>query len=144
VRTMDEVLVAAESRPRFLTLLLGLFSGLALALAAVGIYGLMAYSVAERTHEIGIRMALGAKRGDVIRMIFGYGTQLVVAGMVIGLGGAVALTRLMASLLFGITATDPATFAGGAVILAAVALSACYIPARRATRVDPMVALRYE
>src|SRR5262249_14867595 len=135
VRTMDDVLVSAESRPRFLTLLLGLFSALALALAAVGVYGLMAHSVTERTRESGIRMAVGARRGDVLRMVFGYGTRLIVAGLVVGLGAAIVFTRLMVSLLFGVTATDPVTFASVAVVLALVALSACYVPARRATRV---------
>lgn len=144
MRTMDEVVARSESRPRFLTMLLGLFSALALILAAVGIYGLMAYSVTQRTNEIGIRMALGARPGDVKKMVLIHGMSLTGAGIVIGLGAAYGLTRLMASLLFGVTATDPATFAVIAVVLALAAMGACFIPAHRATKVDPMIALRYE
>jgi ABC-type antimicrobial peptide transport system permease subunit len=125
-------------------LLLVLFSVLALILAAVGIYGLMAYSVSQRTHEIGVRLAIGAQRRDVLRLVLRDGARLTFLGIALGIIAALALTRLMATLLFEVTPTDPATFAAVAILLAVVALAACYIPARRATRVDPMVALRYD
>jgi putative ABC transport system permease protein len=144
IRTMGEVVSTSTSRPRFNMLLLALFAAVALVLAAVGIYGVMAYSVNQRTHEIGIRMALGASGTDVMRLIVGQGMLLVLAGVGLGLIGAFFLTGLMSSLLFGVNATDPATFLSISLILAGVAFVACYIPARRATRVDPMVALRYE
>ncbi|MCI0404008.1 MAG: ABC transporter permease [Acidobacteria bacterium] len=144
VRTMEQLVANSVARPRFNMLLLGVFAAVALVLATVGIYGVMAYSVAQRTHEIGIRLALGAQRGDVVKLIVGSGLGLAVGGVVLGLAGAFALTRLLASLLFAVTPTDPGTFAGVAVLLMAVALLACWIPARRAMRVDPMVALRYE
>jgi len=144
VRTMDEVLALAEARPRFLTMLLGMFSGLALILAAVGIYGLMAYSVTQRTNEIGIRMALGAPRSQVLGLVLRHGMTLTSIGVVVGLGGAVLLTRLMSSLLFGVSTTDLSTFTAVPLTLGLVALGACLVPARRATRVDPIIALRYE
>jgi putative ABC transport system permease protein len=144
VRPMEAVVSASVSEARFNVLLLAIFASLALALAAVGIYGVMAYNVAQRTHEIGIRVALGARTGDVMSLIVGQGLLLTLAGIAIGATGAVALTRLMASLLFGVTATDPATYAGVSVLLALVALAATYIPARRALKVDPIVALRCE
>jgi putative ABC transport system permease protein len=144
VRTMNQVMADTLGRARFSTLLLGLFAGLATLLAAVGIFGVMNYSVTLRTREIGLRMALGAQRGQVLMMILRQGLLLTLVGIGIGLLGALALTRIMSSLLFGVGASDPMTFAGIAVLLAVVSLIACYIPARRATRVDPMIALRYE
>jgi putative ABC transport system permease protein len=144
LRPMTEVVGRSMVQPRFLSLLLAIFSGIALFLAAIGIYGVMAYSVAQRTQEIGVRMALGAQRSHVLRLVFGQGFLLLTIGTVIGLGGAFALTRWLQSLLFEIKPTDPMTYSGVVVLLAVVALLACYIPARRATRVDPLVALRYE
>ncbi len=144
VSTMEQLLAATLSRSRFTTLVLGVFAALALVLACVGIYGVVAYSVTQRTQEFGIRMALGAKRGDVFRLVLGQGTRLTFLGIGIGIVAALAVTRLMATLLFGISATDPLTFTAVALLLALVAIAACYIPARRATRVDPFVALRYE
>jgi putative ABC transport system permease protein len=144
VRTMEQLVANSVARPRFNTLLLGVFATVALVLAAVGIYGVMAYSVAQRTHEIGIRLALGARPGDVAKLVVGSGFVLAVGGVLLGLAGAFALTRLLASLLFATTPTDPATFVSVVGVLLAVALAACWVPARRAMRVDPMVALRYE
>jgi predicted permease len=144
VRLMEDVLSRAQARPRFLTLLLSLFSFVALAIATVGIYGVVSYSVARRTKEFGLRMVLGAQGRDVLGLVMKQGAGMVAIGIVAGLVIAFALTRLMASLLFGVTATDLPTFAGVTVLLFAVALAACYLPARRATRVDPIQTLRYE
>ncbi|HEX8091869.1 MAG TPA: ABC transporter permease [Blastocatellia bacterium] len=144
VRTMNQVMSDTLSRARFNTLLLGLFAGLATLLAAVGIFGVMNYSVTLRTHEIGIRVALGAPQGRVLMLILRQGLLLTLIGIGIGLAGALTLTRVLSGLLFGVGATDPATFAAIVPLLAVVSLIACYIPARRATKVDPMIALRYE
>jgi putative ABC transport system permease protein len=124
--------------------LIATFATLALALAAVGLFGVIAYSVAQRTHEIGIRRALGAANGRVIGMVLKQGIALASAGVVLGTGGALFLSRYLETLLFGLEPTDPVTFAGVAALLATVALAACYLPARRAARIDPLVALRYE
>jgi putative ABC transport system permease protein len=142
IDTMDHIVSEAIARQRFSMLLLGIFAGLALVLAAVGIYGVMSYSVAQRTHEIGIRMALGARRADVLQMTVKQGLKLVSAGMILGLAAAFLLTRVLASLLYGISATDPITFLGISLVLLAVAMLASYIPALRATKVDPIIALR--
>jgi putative ABC transport system permease protein len=144
VRTMESWLGESVARARFGTLLLAVFACLALLLAAVGIYGVMAYTVAQRQHEIGIRMALGAQTRDVLRMIVRQGMMMTLIGVALGLAGGLALTRVISGLLFGVSATDPLTFAGVATLLIAVSLVACLVPARRATRVDPMIALRYE
>jgi predicted permease len=144
VRTMEERVADAASGVRFNATLLGFFGFVALTLAAVGVYGVIAYSVAERTHEIGIRVALGASRRDVAEMVMTQGTLMTVAGLALGLAGAVFATRYLTSLLYGIAPRDPVTLGGAAALLGVVALVACYLPARRATRVDPMVALRHE
>jgi predicted permease len=144
VITMDDIVASSLSHQRFNMLLLSTFSGLALLLAAIGIYSVLAYSVRRRMREIGVRMALGAQRGDILRMILGQGTKLAHIGTGIGIAAAFGLTRLIASQLFGVTAADPITFLSVAALIIQVALVACYIPARRATRVDPIVALRYE
>jgi len=144
VKTADQILANSIAQPRFSLLLLAVFAALALILAAVGIYGVMAYSITQRTREIGIRMALGAKQRDVLAMVLSEGFKFALIGIGIGLAGAFAITRVMTSLLYGVSTTDPIIYAVVPVILAVVALVACFIPARRATKVDPMVALRYE
>ncbi|MGH9871744.1 MAG: ABC transporter permease [Pyrinomonadaceae bacterium] len=144
IKTMDNIVSNAVTQPRFNLFLLGLFSGIALFLSAAGIYGVTAYSVAQRTHEFGIRMALGAQVGDVLRMIIRHGMLLISVGIAVGLAASFALTRLLRTLLFGVSVTDPLTFVVITLLLSLVALIACYVPARRATKVDPLVALRYE
>jgi ABC-type antimicrobial peptide transport system permease subunit len=144
IRTMDEVVEGSLVGRRLAMLLLSIFSGAALLLAAVGIYGIMAYWASQRSNEMGIRRALGAQKGDVLGLVVGQGVKLTLIGVGIGIIGALALTRSLSSLLYGVKPTDPPTFIAVSLILTAVALVASYIPARRATRVDPMVALRYE
>ncbi|HKD63296.1 MAG TPA: FtsX-like permease family protein, partial [Candidatus Acidoferrales bacterium] len=144
VRTVEEYLDGTIAIPRFNTMLLGIFAGLALVLTAIGLYGVISYSVAQRTHEIGIRIALGAQPSEMMRLVIEQGLRLALFGVGLGLIAAFAFTHFLSNLLFGVTATDPVSFAAVVVTLLAVVLLACYIPARRAMRVDPMVALRYE
>ncbi len=144
VSTMEQRVATAMAPSRFRTTLIALFATIALILACVGIYGVISYSVSQRTHELGIRIALGAQRRNVLKLVLGQGALLAVIGVILGLGGAFALTRLMAGLLFGVTPTDAAIFTFVPLGLTAIALLASYLPARRATKVDPLVALRYE
>jgi predicted permease len=144
VQTMNEVVSNSFAARRLSMMLLGVFAALALALACVGIYGVISYLVGQRTHEIGVRMALGAQRRDVLRLVIGHGTRMALIGVAIGIAAALGLTRLMANQLFGVSAHDPLTFAGVGMLLVIVAVAACYVPARRAMRVDPMIALRHE
>jgi putative ABC transport system permease protein len=144
IRTLSELVSDRTAQRRLAVMLITVFAAVALLLAAVGIYGVMSYAVAQRTQEIGIRMALGAERHDILRMVLRHGSLMAVAGIALGIVAALGLARLITSLLFQVSATDPPTFAVAPVVLIAVALLACYIPARRATRVDPLVALRYQ
>jgi len=144
IRTMEQLLSASVSQPKFRTLLIGVFACVALLLAAVGIYGVISYSVTQRTHEFGIRMALGARQGSILKMVVGQGLRLALIGTGIGLAGAYFATQVLSSLLYGVSATDLLTFVYISLLLTGVALLASYIPARRATKVDPMIALRYE
>jgi putative ABC transport system permease protein len=141
---MDEVIAKSVAPRRFRMLLLGLFALLALLLAVIGIYGVIAYSSTQRTHEFGVRIALGADRQDILKLVVRQGFKLALLGVGIGVGGALLLTRVLSSLLYEVSAHDPLTFAGVAALLMLVALAASYIPARRAMKVDPIVALRYE
>jgi putative ABC transport system permease protein len=143
-RTMQQVVNASVSTRRITLILLGLFSGLALALAGIGIYGVISYSVAQRAREIGIRMALGATHGDVLRLVLSQGGKIAAVGIAIGTAASLGLTRLMTKLLYSVSAVDPVTFAIVAFGLAVIAMASCYIPARRTLRVDPLVALRHE
>jgi putative ABC transport system permease protein len=144
LRTMKELVERSVAKPRFRTLLLGVFAGVALLLSMLGIYGVMSWSVAQRTREVGVRMALGAAPADILRLLVGQGMTVAVVGVGIGVGGALVLTRVLASFLFEVNATDLMTFVSVSVLLLGAALLACYVPARRATKIDPMVALRYE
>ena len=144
IRTMDGIISDSLAARRFSMILLGIFAGLAVVMSCVGIYGVVSYLASQRIHEIGIRMALGAGRRNVLGMVLGEGAKMALAGVASGLVAAAGLTRLMANMLFGVSAHDPLSFAGVAGLLILVALAACYIPARRAMKVDPMVALRYE
>jgi len=143
-RSMDEIVSRAMSSRRFSMQLLVLFAALALVLSAVGIYGVVKFFVSQRTHEIGIRMALGAQPRDVLRLVFGFGLTMALAGVGIGLAAAVVVTRWISGMLYGVGSTDAITFVAAPLLLSLVALLACYLPARRAMRVDPIVALRYE
>ena len=142
IETLDQLIATSTGHRRFSMMLFAVFAAAAIALASVGLYGVMSYAVTQRTHEVGIRMALGAQRRDVLGLILRQGLRLTLGGIAIGLIAAWAATRLLINMLYGVTATDPLTFAGVSLLLIGIALLACYIPARRATKVDPMVALR--
>jgi len=144
VTTLEQAIANAVWQPRFNLILIGLFAGLALLLAAVGIYGVMACAVTQRTQEIGIRMALGAQKRDVLKLVVGHGMRLALIGLLAGVAGALALTQLMANLLYQVKPADPMTFAVVCALLAGIVLLACWLPARRAAKVDPMTALRSE
>ena len=144
ILSMDDVIAASVAQPRLITQFVGVFAGFALLLAAIGIYGVMAYTVNTRKQEMGIRVALGATPADILRLVVGQGMRMTMIGVALGVAASLALTRLLASLLFGVSAADPVVFSAAAVVLGGVAFLACYIPARRATRVDPIIVLRYE
>jgi putative ABC transport system permease protein len=144
IRTMDEVVGASVSRPRLIALITGIFAGFALALSAIGIYGVMAYAVSTRRQEMGIRLALGAEPRDILRLVVGSGMRMALIGVGVGIIFSLAFTRVLAGLLFNVKTTDPLVFGGAAVVLTFTALAACYWPARRATRVDPIIVLRCE
>jgi putative ABC transport system permease protein len=143
-KTLEDAMAESLSPERFSATLLTIFAVLALTLASIGVYGVVSYAAMQRTHEIGVRLALGAQRGDVMRLVLGHGARLAVIGMVLGVVGSLAASRLLSSLLFGVSAKDPITLVIVSSVLAAVALLACYLPARRAMKVDPLEALRYE
>jgi putative ABC transport system permease protein len=143
-QTLEQYVSDSLAQRRFTSVLLGVFAGSGLLLAIVGLFGVVSYSVEQRTHELGVRLAVGAERGDILKLVLGYGMRMTAVGIAAGIGGTLAVSRVLASQLYGVTSTDPVTFITIALILLAVALAACYVPARRATRVDPMVALRYE
>jgi putative ABC transport system permease protein len=144
VKTLERVVSDSIAQPRFNMVLLGIFAGLALILASVGIYGVMSYSVTQRTQELGVRIALGAQRRDIFSLVLKQGIILALIGVGIGLAAAIGLSKVVASVLYGISATDPVTFISVAVIMIAVAVVACFFPARKATKVDPLTAMRYE
>jgi predicted permease len=144
VASMEQIVATSVAQPRLIMQLVGIFAGLALVLAAVGIYGVMAYSVSSRKQEMGIRVALGARPVEILRLVVGQGMRLTLVGVALGIAASLALTRLLATLLFNVHATDPLIFSGAALVLITTALFACYLPARRATRVDPIEVLRYE
>lgn len=144
VQTLTQVIADSLAKRRFSMIVLGVFAGVALLLASLGIYGVISYLVGQRTYELGIRLALGADRRDILRLVLGHGLKMAIAGVVAGLIAAFALTRLMSTMLFGVGPTDPATYAIIVLVLMVVALLACYLPARRATKVDPLSALRSE
>jgi putative ABC transport system permease protein len=144
IASMDSIVAASVAQPRVLSQFVGVFAGFALLLAAIGIYGVMAYSVAARTQEMGIRMSLGAEPRDIVRLVVGQGMRLAFLGVAIGIAASLVLTRLISTLLFGVSTTDPVEFSLAATVIVTTALIACYLPARRATRVDPIVVLRFE
>jgi putative ABC transport system permease protein len=144
IATMEQLMTGSVRRPRFYAVMLGIFAGIAAVLAAVAIYGLLAFSVTQRTQEIGVRMTLGAQPGEVVRLVMRHGVLLTGIGIAAGVAGAVGLTRFLAGMLFGLTPLDPLTYVSVALFFTTVAMAAAYLPARRATKVDPVIALRYE